>query len=106
MEGPAGPRAFHGMPPGADRIHQTEKPVDLLKPWCELAPLGGLILDPFAGSGSTGEAALLTGRRFLGMELTAHYAEVARNRLGSIGEHGERVSEAQPSLFESAESGI
>lgn len=99
MEGPAGPRAFHGMPPGADRIHQTEKPVDLLKPWCELAPLGGLILDPFAGSGSTGEAALLTGRRFLGMELTAHYAEVARTRLAGIGEHGERVSEAQPSLF-------
>lgn len=99
-EGPVGPRAFHGMPPGAERIHQTEKPVDLLKPWCELAPVGGLVLDPFAGSGSTGEAALLTGRRFLGIEFTAHYAEVARARLAAIGEHGERVSEAQPSLFE------
>lgn len=100
MEGACGPRSHHGQGPGVDRIHQTEKPVDLLKPWCELAPVGGLILDPFAGSGSTGEAALLTGRRFLGMELTAHYAAVARNRLAAIGEHGEAVSEEQPSLFE------
>lgn len=98
MEGPVGPRHHLGTSP-RDRQHQTEKPVDLLKPWCELAPLGGLVLDPFAGSGSTGEAALLTGRRFLGVELTAHYAEVARARLAAIGEHGEAVSAEQPSLF-------
>lgn len=102
MEGACGPRAHHGQGPGVDRLHQTEKPVDLLKPWCELAPVGGIILDPFAGSGSTGVAALLTRRRFLGMELTAHYAEIARHRLGCIGEHGEVVSHQQPSLFEEA----
>lgn len=101
MEGPVGPRAHIESAP-RNRVHQTEKPVDLLKPWCELAPLGGLVLDPFAGSGSTGEAALLTGRRFFGVELTAHYAEIARHRLGCIGEHGEVVSHQQPSLFEEA----
>ena len=42
---------------------------------------GGLILDPFAGSGSTGVAALITGRRFIGIEREAAYAAIARQRL-------------------------
>ncbi|TMR10100.1 site-specific DNA-methyltransferase [Nonomuraea turkmeniaca] len=69
-------------PVGAARLHQTEKPVDpLLTTLVRVAPPGGVILDPFAGSGSTGVAAQLQGRRFTGIEITDHYARVAAERL-------------------------
>ncbi|MBG0818270.1 site-specific DNA-methyltransferase [Planomonospora sp. ID82291] len=69
-------------PVGANRIHQTEKPVDpLLTTLVRVAPPGGLILDPFTGSGSTGVAAQMQGRRFIGIEITDHYAKVAADRL-------------------------
>lgn len=75
-----------------------------MMPWVRLAPVGGLVLDPFAGSGTTGEAALLAGRRFLGFELTEHFATVACRRLSGIGHQGEQVSAGQPSLFEATDA--
>jgi site-specific DNA-methyltransferase (adenine-specific) len=63
-------------------IHPTEKPVDLLKPLIEYAcPPGGLVLDPFAGSGSSLDAARQTGRRAIGIEINEAYAEKAARRL-------------------------
>lgn len=63
-------------------IHPSEKPVDLLQPLIEYAcPPGGLVADPFAGSGSTLEAARLTGRRAIGIERHEPYAEAAALRL-------------------------
>jgi DNA modification methylase len=63
-------------------IHPSEKPVELLKPMIEYAcPPGGLVLDPFAGSGSTLEAARLTGRKAIGIEGFEPYAERAAKRL-------------------------
>lgn len=52
---------------------------------CILAacPVGGLVLDPFAGSGTTGAAALHLGRRFAGAELSPEYAALARARLAA-----------------------
>jgi len=47
---------------------------------------GALILDPFAGSGTTGVAALRLGRRFLGWEMNPEYAALARKRLSSARE--------------------
>lgn len=44
-------------------------------------PLGGLVLDPFAGSGTTGAVALRLGRRFLGVEISPEYERLARRRL-------------------------
>jgi DNA modification methylase len=44
-------------------------------------PPGGLVLDPYCGSGTTGVAALRRGRRFLGMELQPRYVEMARERI-------------------------
>lgn len=44
------------------------------------APEGGVVLDPFAGAGTTGLAALKNGRRFIGIELNAEYIEIARRR--------------------------
>lgn len=46
-----------------------------------VTPPGGTVLDPFAGSGTTGVAAVLEGARFIGMELDARYTETARARI-------------------------
>lgn len=63
-------------------IHPTEKPIGILTPLIEYAcPPGGLVVDPFAGSGSTLEAARLTGRRAVGIERHEPYAEAAAKRL-------------------------
>ena len=45
-------------------------------------PVGGVVLDPFTGSGTTGMVALNEGRRFIGIELNSEYAEMARRRVG------------------------
>ncbi|MGW0485803.1 DNA-methyltransferase [Nonomuraea sp. NPDC003214] len=79
------PGAVDGAPPtGAKRVHQTQKPVEpLLTTLVKVAPPGGTVLDPFAGSGSTGVAALQEGRRFIGIEMTPHFAQVAAERLAA-----------------------
>lgn len=62
--------------------HPTVKPTDLMRYLCRLVtPPGGLVLDPFAGSGSTGKAAILEGFRFIGIEQDEASAETARQRL-------------------------
>jgi len=67
--------------------HPTQKPVSALQPLIEaFCPPGGLVLDPFAGSGSTGEAAFLAGRRFVGIELDPKYHAAAAARLGALRE--------------------
>lgn len=68
---------------GEGNKHPTVKPTELMRYLCRLVtPSGGLILDPFMGSGSTGKAAGLEGFSFLGIELNPDYAEMARQRLG------------------------
>jgi site-specific DNA-methyltransferase (adenine-specific) len=62
--------------------HPTVKPVDLMRWLCRLiTPPGGIILDPFLGSGSTGMAALDEGFRFIGIDLEERYLEIARRRI-------------------------
>lgn len=58
---------------------------------CLSCPAGGLVLDPFAGSGTTGVAALATGRRFLGIERDPAFADEARRRIA-----GPLFAEASP----------
>lgn len=77
------PGFYVGSPP-RDREHQTQKPLDVMRAPVRICPEGGTILDPFAGSGTTGAAALIEGRRFIGSEMTAHYADVAAARLRSV----------------------
>lgn len=72
-------RSCHGS-----AVHPTQKPVDILKPLIEYScPPGGVVLDPFMGSGSTGVAALQLGRRFIGIELNPEYVALARDRLNN-----------------------
>jgi site-specific DNA-methyltransferase (adenine-specific) len=68
-----------------NRLHPTQKPISLLKPLVEsFSSLGGVVLDPFCGSGSTLLAAAATGREFVGIELDAGHHYTAGLRLGSL----------------------
>lgn len=65
--------------------HPTVKPTDLMRYLCRLVtPTGGLVLDPFAGSGSTGRGALLEGFRFIGIEREPEYAMIAEARIAAV----------------------
>lgn len=67
---------------GAENIHPTVKPTDLMAYLCRLVtPPGGVVLDPFAGSGSTGKAAVREGFQFVGFELSVEYAAIANARI-------------------------
>jgi len=65
--------------------HPTVKPTDLMRYLCRLVtPKGGIVLDPFMGSGSTGKAAKLEGFNFIGIEREAEYVEIARARIDAV----------------------
>jgi DNA modification methylase len=67
---------------GEGNNHPTVKPLTLMQYLCRLVtPPGGLILDPFAGSGTTGVAAKAEGFRFIGFEKDPGYFEIATRRL-------------------------
>jgi len=61
--------------------HMTEKPVALMRELVEICPPGGVVLDPFQGSGTTGVAALQSGRRYIGVECVSEYHGIACRRL-------------------------
>jgi hypothetical protein len=74
---------YPAPPPSAaaGRLHPTEKPLPLMRHLVGCCP-PGVIIDPFAGSGSTLRAAKDLGRRAIGVEVVERYAEVAARRLG------------------------
>jgi site-specific DNA-methyltransferase (adenine-specific) len=78
---------------GKPNDHETQKPIKLM---LELVSLftdpGDLIIDPFAGSGTTGVAALRLGRRFMGCELKPEYHALATERLAAESQ-GQSISE-------------
>jgi site-specific DNA-methyltransferase (adenine-specific) len=64
--------------------HPTVKPTALMRYLCRLVtPPGGVVLDPFTGSGSTGKAAISEGFDFVGIEREAEYVEIARARIAA-----------------------
>lgn len=73
---------------GDGNNHPTVKPTDLMRYLCRLVtPPGGLVLDPYTGSGSTAKAAALEGFRFIGFEIDPDYHAIAERRwLAAIGE--------------------
>jgi DNA modification methylase len=81
---------YHAKASKADRdegvngmnTHATVKPTQLMRYLVKLiTPQGGLVLDPFMGSGSTGKACMLEGFNFVGMELSEEYVKIAEARI-------------------------
>lgn len=88
-----------GLEQGAN-IHPTVKPLALMRWLCELVtPPGGIVLDPFAGSGTTGCAALAAGFHFLGFEQDPRFAAIAAERM----RHAAARREREPELFSALE---
>ncbi len=71
-------------------FHPTVKPIALMKYLCTLTktPTGGIVLDPFSGSGTTAVACIQTGRKYIGFELNPDYVKIAEAR----------INEAQPPI--------
>ena len=73
------------MPYSGNKLHPTQKPVAALAPLIRSFSLPGeLVLDPFAGSGSSCAAALLTGRKYSGIELDSEYFQQASERIARV----------------------
>ncbi len=104
QDGSAGlnsPRAGASRTHGARNHHPTVKPVALMRWLVRLVtPPGGLVLDPFAGSGTTGLACIKEQCRFLGIEREAEYVAIANARLHA--EHA-RFETGGPLFVETAE---
>ncbi len=67
---------------GESNKHPTVKPTDLMRYLCRLVtPPGGVVLDPFMGSGSTGKAAMFEGFLFIGIEREQEYIDIANARI-------------------------
>lgn len=83
---------------GAGNTHPTPKPNDLMRHLLRLVtPPGGVVLDPFTGSGSTAIAALQEGLSFVGSEMVAEYVEIARRRIAKVlPENGLPLTEPKP----------
>jgi hypothetical protein len=82
-----------GLPMDQHSSHPTVKPTDLMRYLCRLiTPPGGIVLDPFTGSGSTGKAAMAEGFRFIGIEREAEYIEIARARISAEAEKPRQLS--------------
>lgn len=78
---------------GSENDHPTVKPTDLMRYLCRLVtPPGGVVLDPFMGSGSTGKAAILEGLRFIGIEREEEYMSIAEARIKSAAQEKSDLS--------------
>ena len=85
-------KMFRLFAPSFSKEHPTQKPEPLMQ-WCiQQAGMPETILDPFAGSGTTGVAAAKLGRHYLLFEISEEYCRIARERIARV--------EAQPSLFD------
>lgn len=75
--------------------HPTVKPIELMRWLCRLVtPRGGALMDLFAGSGTTGIAAVLEGYDFVGLEREPEYVAVGEARIAFWAEHGEDAVDA------------
>ena len=79
-DGPCLP-GFYQANPARERDHIAQKPLSIMRELAKIAPKGGTVLDPFMGAGTTGIAAIIEGRDFIGAELAPHYRQVARERI-------------------------
>ena len=72
-------------PVGQSRIHSAQKPVELVRDLIlGFSQPGDVVADFFMGSGTTAEAALLTGRNFIGSEISEEYCRIAEERIHAL----------------------
>ena len=64
-----------------ERQHIAQKPVEVMRQLVKVVPEDGIVLDPFMGSGSTGVACIMEGRRFIGCEMVPDYQRIAQDRI-------------------------
>lgn len=70
---------------GGRAAHPTQKPLAVVRPFVQrLTECGHTICDPFMGSGTTGVAALMEGRRFVGIEMDESYFAIAKRRIENV----------------------
>ena len=82
----------HPSMKGAAKVHICQKPIDVMRWAIGVVPDGGIIFDPFMGSGSTAEAAFLEGFNFIGCERDAYYVQIAKARIAAAeAERGEML---------------
>jgi DNA modification methylase len=86
--------------PKAARVHPTQKPTELLRKLLTMiVPRGGTVLDPFAGSGAVGVAALLEGINYIGIEVDPMYAGITQRRLDQVRRPEMSFDELEPDLW-------
>lgn len=89
----------------ATNHHPTVKPVKLMQYLVRMiTPPNGTVLDPFAGSGTTGVACKIDGFNFVGLELSEEYGEIARARIQKFVEEREFIDDCK--IFESEKNKI
>ncbi|MFQ7715757.1 MAG: DNA methyltransferase, partial [Blautia sp.] len=79
-----------------NRIHVTEKPLQLMKDVIQICEPGGLILDPFAGAGTTILAAAESGYQAVGIEVTDAYYKLGSDRVRIALEAGAEAENKEP----------
>jgi site-specific DNA-methyltransferase (adenine-specific) len=72
---------FYQVGAPREREHIAQKPLIVMRDLVKIAPKGGTVLDPFMGAGTTGIAAMIEGRDFVGADHAPHYQQVARERI-------------------------
>lgn len=81
---PCLPGSWHRASNADPKEHVAAKPVPILLDVIALAKPCEVVLDPFSGSATTGEAAIVKGREFIGVEVTEYWAEVSARRLEAV----------------------
>jgi site-specific DNA-methyltransferase (adenine-specific) len=79
-----------------DKRHQTEKPLALMRELVKIVPPNSLILDPFAGSGTTLIAAKQVGHNSIGIEISSEYAKIAQKRVDAV--NSQQLLPMQPNI--------
>jgi len=97
----AAPTNAHSGKQG-DAVHRFQKPVDLMDLLISIATINGLVVDPFAGSGSAGIAAVRRGCSYAGAELVKDYVDIANMRIALATDETGQVMDAINFFYESA----
>ena len=93
-DGSIGENPYAGKSGKAKNFHPTVKPTSLMQYLIRLVtPENGIVLDPFTGSGSTGKAAILENKQFIGIELTKEYLPIIEGRLKHAQDKQEKEQE-------------